>query len=105
MSEPIAGNHNDLYNIKVQFEVVTITLDKAEIGTDGIFMNADTGFDSKDLRWACVASDINTKICFNKRNGNVGRDEYFDPKLYDERYAIQGTNAWMDNFRSLFQPV
>ena len=32
MSEPIAGNHNDLFNIEVQFEVVTATLEQASIG-------------------------------------------------------------------------
>src|SRR5690554_4547345 len=31
MSEPISGNHNDIHNIEVQFEVVTATLEQAEI--------------------------------------------------------------------------
>jgi len=26
---------------------------------------------------------------------------YFDQDLYDERYAVERTNAWMDSFRSL----
>jgi hypothetical protein len=37
----------------------------------------------------------------NKRNGNTDREEYFDKELYDERYALERTNAWMDSFRSL----
>jgi len=82
MSEPVAGNHNDLYNIEVQFEVVTATLEK-------------------DFRESCSKKDINANICFNKRNGNVDRDEYFDKELYDQRYAVERTNAWMDSFRSL----
>jgi transposase len=36
-----------------------------------------------------------------KRNGNTDRDEYFDKVLYDQRYAVERTNAWMDNYRSL----
>jgi len=31
MSDPISGNHNDLHNIQVQFELVTATLEQAEI--------------------------------------------------------------------------
>lgn len=50
MSEPVAGNHNDLYNIEVQFEVVTDTLGQADIPLEGLFLNADAGFDSKDFR-------------------------------------------------------
>jgi transposase len=101
MSEPLAGNHNDLYDIEVQFEVVTGTLEQANIPVGGLFLNADAGFDSKDFRKSCEKKEINANICFNKRNGNVDRDEYFDIELYKERYAIERTNAWMDSFRSL----
>ncbi len=102
MSEPVAGNHNDLYGIEVQFEVVTATLEKAEVPVEGLFLNADAGFDSKDFRKSCGKKEINANICFNKRNGNsADRDEYFDKELYDERYSIERTNAWMDSFRSL----
>lgn len=101
MSEPISGNHNDLYDIEVQFEVVTATLEQADISVKGLFLNADAGFDSKDFRNSCNQKQINANICFNKRNGNTDRDEYFDQKLYDERYAAERTNAWMDSYRSL----
>ena len=49
----------------------------------------------------CEIKKINANICFNKRNGNTDRDEYFDKDLYDERYAVERTNAWMDSYRSL----
>jgi len=29
------------------------------------------------------------------------RDEYFDQELYNQDYAVERTNAWMDSFRSL----
>src|SRR6056297_656558 len=102
MSEPVSGNHNDLFDIEVQFEVVTATLDRADIKTEGLFLNADAGFDSKDFRRACARRDINANICFNKRNGSADdRDEYFDQDLYHQRYAVERTNAWIDSFRSL----
>jgi len=31
----------------------------------------------------------------------LARDDYFDEKLYADRYSIKRTNAWMDRFRSL----
>ena len=101
ISSPVAGNHNDLYNIEVQFEVVTGTLGQANIPVDGLFLNADAGFDSKEFRLCCEKKEINANVCFNKRNGDADRDEYFDQLLYNERYKIERTNAWMDNFRSL----
>lgn len=101
MSEPMAGNHNDLYNIEVQFEVVTATLENANIKVEGLFLNADAGFDSKDSRNSCEKKEIHANVCFNKRNGSADRDEYFDQELYKERYAIERTNAWMDSYRSL----
>ncbi|HLW31558.1 MAG TPA: IS5 family transposase [Aequorivita sp.] len=101
MSEPLAGNHNDLYNIEVQFEVVTATLEKANIKVEGLFLKADAGFDSKDFRNSCEKKEIHANVCFNKRNGSADRHEYFDQELYKERYAIEPTNAWMDSYRSL----
>ncbi|WP_373275027.1 transposase [Parapedobacter tibetensis] len=73
MSEPVTGNHNDLYNIEVQFEVVTGTLEDADLRVDGLFLNADAGFDSKDFRQAGAQKEINAKICFNRCNGDKGR--------------------------------
>jgi len=101
MSEPVSGNHNDLYDIEVQFEVVTATLEEADIPVEGLFLNADAGFDSREFRKACGKKEVNANICFNKRNGKTDRDEYFDQELYDQRYAIERTNAWMDSYRSL----
>lgn len=101
MSEPVSGNHNDLFDIEVHFEEVTATLEQADISVDGLFLNADSGFDSQELRDKCEAKGIIANFAENKRNGNSERDHYFDEKLYEERYAIERTNAWMDSFRSL----
>ena len=53
MSEPTSGNHNDLHDIEVQFEVVIGTLEQADIPVEGLFLNADAGFDSKNFRESC----------------------------------------------------
>src|SRR5690606_5759085 len=102
ISDPVSGNHNDLYNIEVQFEEITTTLEQADISVKGLFLNADAGFDSKEFRNCSERTEIPATICFNKRNGNqVDRNEYFDQERYDERYRIERTNAWIDSFRSL----
>ena len=56
ISSPVAGNHNDLYDIEVQFEIVMETLEQANIQVKGLFLNADAGFDSKKFR-----------LCFEKK--------------------------------------
>lgn len=101
MSEPVSGNHNDLYDIEVHFEQVTATLEQATISLDGLFLNADAGFDAENLRKKCDAKGIIANIAQNKRNSTTDNDYYFDQKLYKERYSIERTNAWMDSFRSV----
>ncbi len=40
-------------------EVVTATLEQADIPVEGLFPNADAGFDSKDFRKSCGNKEIN----------------------------------------------
>lgn len=101
MSEPVAGNHNDLFNIEVSFEDITKQLTKAEIPLAGLFINADAGFDSHKLRGLFQDKDMIANFCFNKRNGQENDDIYFDEKLYEQRFAIERTNAWLDSYRTL----
>ncbi len=101
MTEPVSGNHNDLYQIEVQFEEITATLEQADIAVDGLFLNADAGFDCEGFRSTCDAKGIIPNVAHNKRNGNADNDHLLDEKLYQERYSIERTNAWMDSFRSI----
>jgi transposase len=101
ISDPISGNHNDLYEIETYFGQITQTLEKADIAVKGLFINADAGFDSQNFRKYCESKEIIANIAFNKRNGDETADYYFDELLYKERYSIERTNAWLDSFRSL----
>lgn len=101
MSEPVSGNHNDLFDIEVPFEEVVCTLEQAEIKVDVLFINADAGFDSQELRDKCESKGIIANICHNKLIVIKDADHYFDEKLYKERYLVERTNAWIDTFRSL----
>ena len=101
LSSPIVRNHNDLYEIEKASEEMFSTLGEAQISTDGLFINADSGFDSKDFRSICNKWGIIPNVAFNYRNGE-NKDEYLlDDLLYKQRYTIERTNAWIDSFRSL----
>lgn len=102
-SDPIAGNHNDLYKIEKHFEDMLKTLDKAGIATEGLFLNADAGFDSEGMRKICQARGIILNVAENKRNRNTesNSDHIFDEELYENRYVIERSNAWLDAFKTL----
>lgn len=102
MSRPLAGNHNDLFDIKNVFQKMIEDIQDAGIDPDGLFMNADAGFDSTGLRELCEAYGIIANIDFNKRNSKTADYEYLlDDELYKERFSVERTNAWIDAFKSL----
>ena len=74
---------------------------KRAFPVDGLFLNADTGFDSEDFRNQCLSHGVFPNVCFNKRNGGYDRNELLIDELYRKRYIIERTNAWMDSFRSV----
>lgn len=101
MSNPVSGEHHDLYQIEKSMNTIFQTLQKAHISVDGLFLNADAGFDSKELRKQCADRGVFPNICFNKKNKEHDDNDYVDEILYKERYSIERTNAWMDSFRSI----
>jgi len=101
ISSPISGNHHDLYQIDCHLDELFQTLSKANIATDGLFVNADAGFDSKDFRSKCFEYGIIPNTAINPRNGSNDEIIIFDENLYENRYTIERTNAWMDSYRTL----
>ena len=102
-SDPVAGNHNDLFEIEKTVSKIVGTLIDALIAVEGLFMNADAGFDSKKLRVLCDQLEIFPNIDLNKRNTkDPDQNDYlFDPQLYKERFVVERTNAWLDGFKNL----
>lgn len=102
VSSPKAGNHHDLHEIEVSLDELFATLKEATISIEGLFFNADTGFDSKLFRQICQKNEVIANVAFNHRNGDNNEHEYLlDDKLYQQRYSIERTNAWIDSYRSL----
>lgn len=103
MSEPQAGHHNDVYEIKALFEQMCNLIEGAGIGLKGVFMNADAGFDVEALRQVCADREIEANIDDNPRSSETLSEayRYFDEELYKERFVIERTNAWLDGFKGL----
>lgn len=102
MSEPIGGNHNDLFDLEFFFTKMLADLGKSEIETKGLFLNADAGFDSERFRELCHDYEIIPNIDFNKRNSkNTDNQPLIDDELYKERFSVERTNAWIDAFKVL----
>lgn len=100
MSTPCAGNHNDLFNIEKSINEIVFTLNQANISVAGLFINADAGFDGDKLFKVFDRYEIFPNIPENKRNSGKSIERLLDCELYEERYAIERTNAWIDAFRS-----
>ena len=106
MSTPQDGNHHDLYEINILFNELCDMLKDAGISLDGLFLNADSGFDSKELKEVCSKEGIIANIKPNPRNKQDNKvieitDKIFDDELYKGRYVIERTNAWVDGFKAL----
>lgn len=102
MSEPVKGNHNDLFNIEIFFTKMLEDLKASTLEINDLFLNADAGFDSKGFRKICCANNIIANIDFNKRNSkNTDNQPLKDDELYKERFSVERTNAWIDAFKAL----
>lgn len=102
-SEPIDGAHHDCFDIKRVLAKMLGDLRAKGLHTEGLFLNADPGFDSKELRELLESEGIHANIKEKKRKGqdNVHEGYLFDKELYSLRYCIERSNAWVDNFRQL----
>ena len=82
MSKSISGEHNDLFMIKKHFKNMLNDLKKSTVETEGLFLNADAGFDGKSFRLFCQKNEIIANINFNKRNSKTPDSEFvFDNLL------------------------
>ena len=101
---PVAGNHNDLYNIEAAWLAMIQDLKQMGIEVDGLFINADAGFDAEHLRHLCEDHDIHLNAPVNRRSAKADFefDEwFFDRQMYEQRFVVERTNAWMDANRSM----
>jgi transposase len=108
MSTPQEGQHHDLFEIQSLFDEICTILKKAGISLDGLFLNADPGFDSDSFQEACQKENIILNVKPNPRNSTNQETELspigtviFDELLYEDRTVIEHANAWIDGFKAL----
>ena len=100
-SLPESGAHHDLFKIELVFKELCNLLKEADIETEGLFLNANAGFNSQQFRSLCTEMKIQANIAPNLRNRETNRAYiYFDEKLFKRRNVIERVNAWMDSFRA-----
>lgn len=106
MATPQAGNHHDLFEIQTLFGHMCALPKEAGMELEGLFLNADPGFDAQALVQACDKEQIFANIKPNPRNKHDPEPyrpgtHVFDEKLYGHRSVIEHANAWIDSFKSL----
>jgi hypothetical protein len=65
------GDRHDLFNIQELFKELCHMLTKADINMKGLFMNADSGFDSIELGQICKDKEIESNIDINTCNSKI----------------------------------
>ena len=99
---PLSGKRHDAFHIDQRFRGMLNILQKAKIALAGLWLNADKAFECAALRGVCDQYEIKLNAPHNRRRALGIEDDlpYFDELMYDERYKIERTNAWMDSNRS-----
>lgn len=100
-SEPISGQHHDSYQLRKTASEIFDEMQNSGLSCQGLFLNADSGFDVQEFREECDARGIIGNIDFNKRNGTPKNDYLFDNELYKLRFSVEQLNAWVDGFKTL----
>ena len=99
---PVAGNQHDTYDIEKRLDYLVKQLARSGIRVDGLFINADAGFDNETFRHACGRLGIELNVPRNYRGASqIDDDTYFDELMYEQRYAVERTNVWQDSYRTL----
>ena len=96
------GNHHGTIDFETHFEELIQMLTEAEIEIEGLFLNAEHGFDTQQVRAICQQYGIIPEFAFNPRNRSQWDwDEYFDELLYKRRFVIEHAFAWLDAYKAL----
>jgi len=70
-ASPQAGNHHDLFDSETSFGKLCSLLEKTQISLEGLFLNADSGLDTKKLRDDCFRRGIEANIALNPRSAKA----------------------------------
>jgi transposase len=103
-TQPIAGNHNDAFNLKPHLQTAFKFMKRLGLDFQGAYFNADSAFDTKAARKVCFNHGVIPNMAENRRNRKHpkrGRKRLFNPDVYKHRFANERSFAWVDKFRAL----
>ena len=90
ISNPVGGDHKYLFEIEKAFLKILSDLSLSGIDSNGLFMNADPGFDSEGFRRICFTNDIIANMDVNKRNSkNIDNQSLLDDQLYKNDFLLK----------------
>ena len=104
LSQFLAGNHNDAYNLKPSLQAVFSSLKRLGLNLQNAFFNADSAFDTRAARKVCFNHGLVPNIAENKRNRKKpkrGRKRLFNKQVYKHRFVAERSFAWIDKFKTL----
>ena len=100
-----SGRHHDSFELVGRCKVLFKSLKKVlSLPTERIYLSADSAFDVKALRKLCFNHNMIPNIKENPRNRKTvkrGRKRLFNQEVYNRRFSIERTFAWLDTFRTL----
>ena len=100
----IAGNHNDVFELKVNLQGILRDLKALGLKIKGALFNADMAFDTKEARKICFNHGVVPNILENRRNRKGpkrGRPRLFNAEVYTLRFGNERSFAWVDKFKRL----
>jgi hypothetical protein len=87
-------------------DCLTDFADLIGLNLEGAYLNLDAGFDSNDnkniIRQAKMIPNIKVNPRGTKNRKKLyKRYDYFNEKIYEQRFTIERTFAWQDTYRKL----
>lgn len=104
ISDCIAGNHNDSFELVENIEILIETIKQADIDYHASHLNADAGFDTKEfIENIEQKHQMIANIPKNKRNAGKIKQEhrYLSAYIYSFRKKIETVFAWLDTYKRL----
>lgn len=100
MFSPKSAEHYYTYDIENVIMSIMHDLGITNIRVDGLFLNANAGFDSTALRSVYRSQGVVANIFISKRSGTTS-NKIVDDLLYAQGYSIERTNVWMDSYKAI----
>lgn len=104
ISDCIAGNHNDSFELVENIDMLLETLKKVDLDLKGSHLNADAGFDlTAFIEKIETTYKMIANIPKNKRNTKKVKQHYryLGEYIYSFRKKIETVFAWMDSYKRI----